>query len=108
MTAGKPSMCCVRVSAGDFARTRPCRNAGTIERNGKHYCSRHDPVQVKLRRDSASKDSKRLQRVRLEARAPAMKALLVAIKDRCPGVHLTDQALGKTFADAIDSLLERT
>lgn len=34
-------------------------------------------------------------------------AMLKAVRERCPGIHHTDQQTGEPFADSIDVLLER-
>lgn len=102
-------MCCARIPYGQMARTRPCKCAGTIERDGKHYCSTHDPLNVDRRmtkRDLTAQAKLRVKR--LQARAPQMKGLLLAIKDRCTNIHHTDQVTGQTFSDLIDKVLEGT
>ncbi len=41
----KPQTCCAGVPMRlNFYRTRPCGCPAKVERDGKPYCGRHDPV----------------------------------------------------------------
>lgn len=55
--------CCASVRVGDLYRWRPCGAAAKVERDGKHYCGRHDPVAL----DAKSKASKEKHNAELEA-----------------------------------------
>jgi hypothetical protein len=42
----------------NFYRTRHCKNNATVYKNGKHYCSIHDPDKVALR-DKAKEERRK-------------------------------------------------
>lgn len=50
--------CCerVRIAGLNFPKYRDCQCPARVERDGKHYCLRHDPVRVKANRDKREAD----------------------------------------------------
>ena len=44
--------CCTRLGKFNMTRLVPCEHPGTVERDGKWYCRRHDPVAIKTRQDA--------------------------------------------------------
>jgi hypothetical protein len=60
-----------------------------------------------IRHSREQSHAEALANARLFAAAPALVEALRAVRERCPGIHHTDQATGETFADTIDALLEK-
>ena len=71
---GVKAQCSKRVY-WDAWHSHPCANRGKVERDGKPYCSRHDPETVSARR--AARNDK------YEARRAANEALKEAALTRC-------------------------
>ena len=40
----------------NFYRTRRCKNNATVYKNGKHYCSIHDPDKIEQRNKAKEED----------------------------------------------------
>ena len=97
--------CCGRVFKGtDGFRSRynQCTRAGKVMRDGKWYCSQHDPEAVKARREKASEafaahiaENGRL--ARLQASAPDMAHRLAEI-ERIAG-HALEEMQGRLADD---------
>jgi len=102
----KPARCFAVVHTGS-GFSHPCKNNAKVMSNGKAYCGVHDPARREAARPvREAKARAKFAQWRAEARAPQMKALLEAIRARCPGIHTTDQESGETFATLIDNILE--
>lgn len=39
--------------SGNWGRSMPCSRRGAVEREGKWWCTQHDPERVKTRRDAS-------------------------------------------------------
>lgn len=69
--------CSQRIYDGTFMGYMACPYNGKIERDGKWYCGRHDPVKVKERRDKST----RAFEEKMEAREAARNAPGLRIKE---------------------------
>jgi hypothetical protein len=77
--------CCEQIwhNEGNWGGYHPCSRNATVERNGKHYCTQHDPEEVATRRkklntEYRTKMDAEIKRRQLERAAPDLLAALQA------------------------------
>lgn len=92
------TQCCKRIfSSGSTYQGAPCKRKATVLRDGKHYCSIHDPDAVNARRDKAAK-------ARAEEYAVRQK---LAERDRLERNKVKAMAeLAAELRDALNDMLE--
>lgn len=65
--------CSAKVSRGSTSRFYDCRKLAKVTRDGKHYCSVHDPVTISVRHGvSKERAEERMKRARIELRGPML------------------------------------
>lgn len=84
-----------------------CAGVGTDELVGLLAAS-PEPVRVLMQRQFEHAKMQQIAEGAPETRSEfaKLRALLTAVRERCPGVYTTDQVVGETFAYQIDKLLE--
>ena len=69
-----------------FGRSAPCSRAGSVTRDGKHYCKQHDPEAIAAKADARkaafdAEQSERRRVWRFNAAAPDLLALAYQYRD---------------------------
>jgi len=97
--------CCTRIFGG--YRYNSCSRAGTVERDGKHYCRQHDPIAISEARERRSakyqlafEESMKIRR--LHAAAPELlEALEQAVTSMQDSGYSDNHVTVKAARDAI-------